>query len=254
MKLCAEDPVSPHDGRHRPVVVRHRQDVLPVIRQHVIGMDEIDITLFQAVQEGMELGKAEAVPSHVGNRKIPLQPHHAAGEEVESLMVPVLFAPGKEELHPEADPEKGFAPKSFLLDHLIEPPFRQLPHRIPEGPHAGEDDPGGLLDGFRIGGDGVRPPVTDAVDFGAEAYVLSRPVAGPREARPEHERGDARGFDDTPLDGWRRMLDTARAVPEDFMDWHEAPGVDTASYLAQPRSVVGLVARLAGYEAERFAG
>src|SRR5690606_26483435 len=103
-------------------------------------------------------GESGAGPSQVGESENPPSPHHAAGEEVESLMVPVLFAPGKEELHPEADPEKGFAPKSFLLDHLIEPPFRQLPHRIPEGPHAGEDDPGGLLDGFRIGGDGVGKP------------------------------------------------------------------------------------------------
>ena len=54
--------------------------------------------------------------------------------------------------------------------------------------------------------------------------------------------------------GWRRMLDTARAAPEDFCDWHEAPSLDAPSYLVQPRSVVGLVARLAGYEAERFAG
>jgi glycogen operon protein len=54
--------------------------------------------------------------------------------------------------------------------------------------------------------------------------------------------------------GWRRILDTARAAPEDFCDWHEAPSLDGSSYLVQPRSVVGLVARLAGYEAERFAG
>jgi isoamylase len=59
---------------------------------------------------------------------------------------------------------------------------------------------------------------------------------------------------DNALGGWRRMLDTARAAPEDFCDWREAPYLDAPSYLVQPRSVVGLVARLAGYEAERFAG
>jgi hypothetical protein len=50
------------------------------------------------------------------------------------------------------------------------------------------------------------------------------------------------------------MLDTARAAPEDFLDWHDAPSLDAPSYLAEPRSVVGLVARLAGYEVERYAG
>jgi glycogen operon protein len=54
--------------------------------------------------------------------------------------------------------------------------------------------------------------------------------------------------------GWRRMQDTARAAPEDFCDWHEAPSLDAPDCLVQPRSVVGLVARLAGYEAARFAG
>jgi isoamylase len=57
---------------------------------------------------------------------------------------------------------------------------------------------------------------------------------------------------DSALGGWRRMLDTARAAPEDFLDWHDAPSLDAPSCLVQPRSVVGLVVRLAGYEAERF--
>jgi glycogen operon protein len=56
------------------------------------------------------------------------------------------------------------------------------------------------------------------------------------------------------LGGWRRVLDTAQAAPDDFCAWQDAPVVDGPSYPAQPRSVVGLVARLAGYEAERFAG
>jgi isoamylase len=54
--------------------------------------------------------------------------------------------------------------------------------------------------------------------------------------------------------GWRRILDTARASPDDFLAWPDAPAVDGPSYQVEPRSVVGLVARLAGYEAERFAG
>ena len=56
------------------------------------------------------------------------------------------------------------------------------------------------------------------------------------------------------LGGWRRMLDTARAAPEDFLDWHDAPGLDALTYLAQPRSVVGLVARLPGFAEEAPAG
>ena len=42
---------------------------------------------------------------------------------------------------------------------------------------------------------------------------------------------------------WRRCVDTALASPEDVRGWAEAPPVETASYRAEPRSVVVLVSR-----------
>jgi glycogen operon protein len=44
------------------------------------------------------------------------------------------------------------------------------------------------------------------------------------------------------LNGWRRVIDTALESPEDFCPWNEAPVVEGSTYLAQPRSVVLLVA------------
>jgi len=40
--------------------------------------------------------------------------------------------------------------------------------------------------------------------------------------------------------GWRRMVDTALASPDDLCRWQEAPVVEQADYVVQPRSVVVL--------------
>jgi len=42
---------------------------------------------------------------------------------------------------------------------------------------------------------------------------------------------------------WRRCIDTARASPDDFHAWADAPAVELASYRAEPRSLVILVSR-----------
>ncbi len=44
--------------------------------------------------------------------------------------------------------------------------------------------------------------------------------------------------------GWYRWIDTSFDSPEDLCDWATSPAVTGASYLAKPRSVVALVARL----------
>jgi glycogen operon protein len=54
-----------------------------------------------------------------------------------------------------------------------------------------------------------------------------------------------------PSDGieqWRRCIDTARASPDDIHLWEEAPTVGTASYVAQPRSIVVLALALGKIE------
>jgi isoamylase len=45
-------------------------------------------------------------------------------------------------------------------------------------------------------------------------------------------------------DTWRRWLDTTLDSPADIVEWHAAPPVTDSVYLAGPRSVVGLIARL----------
>jgi glycogen operon protein len=37
---------------------------------------------------------------------------------------------------------------------------------------------------------------------------------------------------------WRRAIDTALASPDDLRMWSEAPAIDGATYVVQPRSVV----------------
>jgi glycogen operon protein len=46
-------------------------------------------------------------------------------------------------------------------------------------------------------------------------------------------------------EGWRRCIDTALASPDDICRWKEAPPVESATYAAQPRSVVLVVRALA---------
>jgi glycogen operon protein len=43
-------------------------------------------------------------------------------------------------------------------------------------------------------------------------------------------------------DGWRRVIDTCLESPEDFCPWAEAPAIEGSTYLAQPHSVVLLLA------------
>jgi glycogen operon protein len=45
---------------------------------------------------------------------------------------------------------------------------------------------------------------------------------------------------------WRRCVDTALAAPEDFQNWQQAPPVEQAMYVVQPRSVAVLVLPLEG--------
>jgi glycogen operon protein len=47
---------------------------------------------------------------------------------------------------------------------------------------------------------------------------------------------------DGPAGSWRRVVDTYLEPPEDFCEWAEAPWVSDSTYLAEPRSVVLLVA------------
>jgi isoamylase len=49
---------------------------------------------------------------------------------------------------------------------------------------------------------------------------------------------------------WRRCVDTALASPEDFLEWQEAPSVEQATYVVQPRSLAVLVLRLQGAAAD----
>jgi glycogen operon protein len=54
-----------------------------------------------------------------------------------------------------------------------------------------------------------------------------------------------------PQGGWQRVIDTHRDSPEDFCDPEEAPIVDLDSYVAQPRSVVLLMADLTESDVEK---
>ena len=47
-----------------------------------------------------------------------------------------------------------------------------------------------------------------------------------------------------PAGGWLRLMDTSRPSPEDFCEAEDAPKVDGPTYIAQPRSVVLLVATI----------
>jgi isoamylase len=50
-----------------------------------------------------------------------------------------------------------------------------------------------------------------------------------------------------PLDRWRRCIDTSLASPDDVRRWEEAPPVEAAAYVVQPRTIA-LVARAARSE------
>ena len=45
-------------------------------------------------------------------------------------------------------------------------------------------------------------------------------------------------------EGWRRIVDTSLDAPQDFCERAEAPVINAAAYLVQPRSVVLLAAEI----------
>jgi isoamylase len=45
---------------------------------------------------------------------------------------------------------------------------------------------------------------------------------------------------------WKRWIDTTFDSPDDIVEWHSAPTVESPAYLAGPRSVVALFAPLGG--------
>lgn len=86
-------------------------------------------------------------------------------------------------------------------------------------------------------------------DWGDNSYSLAFTMRGRRERFHVifNAYWEALPFELPPApggsqNGWRRVVDTNLEPPEDFCEWADAPTVEAATYLVQPRSVVLLVA------------
>ena len=76
---------------------------------------------------------------------------HLALQKAEAGVFPVFEAALKEQLHPEADPEKRYPLSRGLFYHVAEAGLRELAGGVPEGPDAGQDDPVGAHDHAAVG-------------------------------------------------------------------------------------------------------
>jgi glycogen operon protein len=96
---------------------------------------------------------------------------------------------------------------------------------------------------------GVR---LNELDWGDEDHSLSISIRDPEGGLLFHlifnAYWESLEFELPPLEaeehqGWYRWLDTNLGAPYDICPWSEALEVSGPTYLAQPRSVVGLIAR-----------
>ena len=85
--------------------------------------------------------EVEAVPPHVGDGQTPgdhcADVPHLPLNEAQTGVLPVLKGLFKQQLHPQADAQDGFARGRLVEDRLEHPRVPQLLHRVAEGPTPG---------------------------------------------------------------------------------------------------------------------
>src|SRR5512139_3758998 len=150
VELDGEAVPTPHRRRERDAVdgAARRDPGLPGHR--VIGVDEVEIrTGGDPLEDGVVRQDLHRVPPHVrhlqhpaaGCRHVAGEPYHPAREEAHSLVPAELLALGKQELHPDADPQERAAGGEVLPQEREQPLPRHVRHAVPERPHPGENDP-----------------------------------------------------------------------------------------------------------------
>ena len=90
-----------------------------------------------------DLRHFQALVAEVGSQRAYLPRH-----EAKAVVLAVLVALFKQQLHPEADAEEGLL-RRFFLDDRYKAGGLKFCHRVPEGAHARQDEP---VSGADVGG------------------------------------------------------------------------------------------------------
>lgn len=105
-----------------------------------VGVDEIELLAAVAVEQGGIPLRADPVPTHVRNRKIPgVEAADRTGNESQPGHTGGLLAAFEQALQPDADPEEGPVGPQVLFERFHVAQGMQALHGGPEATHAGKD-------------------------------------------------------------------------------------------------------------------
>src|SRR5579875_1811039 len=137
-------------------VARRGGDERRIGGHRVVGVHEVDVgAVGDAREHGDGPHDAQRIPAHVRHlaRGVAREAHHAPGEDAEPAHAGRLLALLEEELHADADAEKGASRARRLTHRLDEPRRREVFHARAEGALAGQDDGGRGGDAGRVARD-----------------------------------------------------------------------------------------------------
>ena len=147
-------------------------------------MDVIDIFALTDVSEKRVIPyDVQGVPADLRYLEgfvfqVRLQRADLAFDKAQALMLAVLIAFFKEQLHSQADAQQGLL-RRLLPDDRHQAGGRELVHGIAKGTHPRQDEPVSLADGLCIGGhNGLQPQMRQA---GAQAEQVAHAVIDDRD-------------------------------------------------------------------------
>src|SRR3954447_20795786 len=170
VELRTQDPPpSRHGGEFAAVGAAGEAELV----RHPFGgvaVDEIDVTIFQTLQQRMAGRAVQAVPSDVGDRHGLRQAGDAAGEEAEAVGHAEFLSFVKEDLEADADAEQRGPAVERLAQRLLQRAAQPVA-RWREGADAGEDQAAGRRHLPGVGGD--RDPGADVLEGAREVAQVA---------------------------------------------------------------------------------
>ena len=130
--------ILPAGRRTEPrAILRLANEVPYLFRFGIVRMDEVERLTVQTIEDGVTPHQRQLVPPDMRNLE-PVTPeaHHPPRHKTQPLHTGRLLGALEDHLQRDANPEKRLSRPERLPASLIHPALPQLPHAVPESPHA----------------------------------------------------------------------------------------------------------------------
>ena len=161
MELDGEIIIFAHRAAKLAAVIRHRKQVFFVGRLRIIRMDKIEfVIIFKAFKYGVRLSCFDRIPADVRNFErfvLKFKAHGSSGDDSQTGSI-TLFRTVQDDLRAQADAKNRYSGGKRFFDRCTESCPVQVLHGGRRRAHAGENNPFGVFQITRIGGDkGLNP-------------------------------------------------------------------------------------------------